>query len=198
MSLNIDSIIPINTTFIGSYYLKDYGDINLTIDRLITELIMKEKTEQKSNVGGWQSDRDFLTTNLNLNLQKKLESFLLESVGSYLSPYRTSGGQVGEIFITSSWANYCPKYSYHTRHTHPGVDVSGVYYVKIPKGFAHIKFQNPHQRNSNLQIGLPHFYMQPKEGQCLIFDSGLEHEVEQNLSDEPRISISFNCVVRGW
>ena len=32
----------------------------------------------------------------------------------------------------------------------------------------------------------------PEEGKILIFSSDLEHEVEENMSDEDRISYSFN------
>ena len=34
----------------------------------------------------------------------------------------------------------------------------------------------------------------PEEGKLLLFPSWLDHEVDQNLSQEKRISISFNIV----
>ena len=34
----------------------------------------------------------------------------------------------------------------------------------------------------------------PEEGKLVLFPSWLEHEVDQNLSQEKRISISFNLV----
>ena len=36
------------------------------------------------------------------------------------------------------------------------------------------------------------YYFTPIEGRILLFPSSLEHEVEENKSDEDRISYSFN------
>ena len=46
-----------------------------------------------------------------------------------------------------------------------------------------------------LIIGSADTAVSPKEGLIVIFDSGIEHEVNINLSDEPRISLAFNCQI---
>ena len=46
-----------------------------------------------------------------------------------------------------------------------------------------------------LIIGSADTAISPTDGLLVIFDSGLEHEVNINLSDEPRIGLSFNCQI---
>jgi hypothetical protein len=66
-------------------------------------------------------------------------------------------------------------------------DISGVYYVNVPKNAGVIVFQ--YNVNQYLE---KRYWIQPKNGLFILFPSTLLHFVTRNKSKEKRISISFN------
>ena len=107
------------------------------------------------------------------------------------------------LIVESMWANVSPKHAYNMFHTHPNALWSGVYYVQCPKDCGRIHFPNvPDQHNrpilKNNSFSHPHqwssVYYDAMEGRLILFPSNRGHEVEQNLSDTDRISISFNSI----
>jgi uncharacterized protein (TIGR02466 family) len=107
--------------------------------------------------------------------------------------------------ITDSWANINPPGHSHAIHTHPNNFLSGVYYAKAPEGSGEIEFFDPRQQALVLQPRVtaqtPHnswkHQVTPQEGRLLIFNSWLQHQVQENLSKENRVSISFNIMLKG-
>ncbi len=109
------------------------------------------------------------------------------------------------LYITSCCANVNGKGHSHHDHTHPNNYLSGVYYVRVPSDSGAIVFSDPRPQahvlaptviqrspfNANI-----HPY-QPQEGTMLLFPSWLPHMVEANLSEERRISIAFNVMLKG-
>ena len=101
------------------------------------------------------------------------------------------------------WVNWNPKGASNTRHTHitytRSLLLSGVYYVKVPENSGRIRFYDPrlisslntpdHQYYYNSQS---YNFIVPQEDMILFFPSWLEHDVEENQSNEERISIGFN------
>ena len=107
------------------------------------------------------------------------------------------------LIVESMWANVSPKHAYNTFHTHPNALWSGVYYVQCPENCGRIKFHNmPDQHHKPIyddnELQHPHqwssVFYEPIEGRLILFPSNRGHEVEQNLSDTDRISISFNSI----
>ena len=70
------------------------------------------------------------------------------------------------------------------------VYLSGVYYVQVPEKSGHIVLHYPF--NSYVTHRLP---VMPKTGEFFLFSSAMDHHVTRNLSNEPRISISFNLKI---
>ena len=71
----------------------------------------------------------------------------------------------------------------------------------MPSGVSSIKFEDPRlammmaapKRKFRARSELLNFiYRSPKVGDVLLWESWLRHEVPINMSDEERISISFN------
>ena len=103
-----------------------------------------------------------------------------------------------------TWVNINPPSAFNVKHCHPNCDIAGVLWVKVPKNSGRIVFNSPYnytcynemlcytkefQDNNNYH----HDYTYPaKEGSLLLFPAHLEHKVEENKSDEDRISVSFN------
>ncbi len=106
-----------------------------------------------------------------------------------------------EIKLDSLWINILPYGGVHTSHIHPNSIISGTFYVCVPEFSAAIKFEDPRlammmaSPNKIANAGKDNrnfFYVMPKVGQILLWESWLRHEVPINMADGNRISISFN------
>ena len=146
-----------------------------------------------SNNGGWQSK------NFNINNEADpLHKFLIDSISSF--PVIKKGVN----FVIDAWANINKPGDYNVKHDHPTANLSGVLWIKCPKNCGNIVFENPTSFQSFNEINsytndFKDLYAQyfsywflPTEGRILIFPAYLRHSVEENKSDEDRISVSFN------
>lgn len=111
-----------------------------------------------------------------------------------------------------AWVNINRRGDYHNLHNHPHSWLSGTYYVAVPDQAAaqrhrtdlnpgEISFFDPRgQANMNAVRGDgqfdPEYRRLPKPGELFLWPSFLHHLVHPNLMDEPRISVSFNAVLR--
>ena len=109
-----------------------------------------------------------------------------------------------KIKLDSIWINILPEGGIHTSHLHPHSVISGTTYVAVPKGASAIKFEDPRHsmmmaaptRKTNAREEMRSFvYVQPEVGDVLLWESWLRHEVPMNMSEDERISVSFNY---GW
>lgn len=96
--------------------------------------------------------------------------------------------------LLNYWAHVHNKFESTNTHHHfdtkdfeKSPEISGVYYVSTPKDCGKIVFIIPHNKYIE-----DRYEIEPKEGDYILFPSHLEHYVTKNLSDEKRISISFN------
>ena len=103
--------------------------------------------------------------------------------------------------LDSLWINILPMGGVHTSHIHPNSIISGTTYVSMPTGVSSIKFEDPRlpmmmaapKRKLKTRNELRNFiYISPEVGDVLLWESWLRHEVPMNMSEEERISISFN------
>jgi uncharacterized protein (TIGR02466 family) len=104
----------------------------------------------------------------------------------------------GVPLCDSFWVNVLPEGGSHTGHIHTNAVLSGTYYVTAPKGSSSLVFEDP--RHSMMmaappRAGGPYVSIRPAAGTLLLWESWLRHEVPLNRSAEPRVSISFNCVI---
>ena len=102
------------------------------------------------------------------------------------------------------WINILPEGGIHTGHIHPHSVISGTTYVALPDGSASIKFEDPRLpmmmaapgRTKDAPEDLRQFaYVSPEVGDVLLWESWLRHEVPMNMSEDDRLSVSFNY---GW
>ncbi len=112
------------------------------------------------------------------------------------------------------WASINRFGDYHDLHNHPHAYLSGTYYVSVPEqpsrrelpGRADrtpgaISFYDPRpQANMTAIKGDPQIeaehLVQPVPGTMLLWPAFLLHLVHPNLAQDPRISISFNVVLK--
>jgi len=99
------------------------------------------------------------------------------------------------------WINILPQGGMHASHIHPHSVISGTTYVAMPKGTSALKLEDPRSammmaaptRLKNARQELQSFiYVKPDVGDVLLWESWLRHEVPMNMSEDDRISVSFN------
>ena len=155
----------------------------------------KDPGVRHSNALGWQSN---LITSGGI-LDDSLIHGIIQSANEFCEIIK-----IPPVTLDVLWININPKYSYNQPHTHPGCVLSGVYYIKIPDQSGDIVFINPYETiieatknmNSGVSVSDSMYRITPQEDQILIFPPWAHHLVEQNLSDDDRISVSFNFVHR--
>jgi len=99
----------------------------------------------------------------------------------------------GKLELSSLWLNMMPKNCYHAFHLHPNSVVSGTYYLSLPKGASPLRVEDP--RTAFFMATPPRliqFDLRPKEGEVVLFESWLKHEVPPHQSSQSRLSVSFN------
>lgn len=187
-----------------------YKDIQNSVDinkDLISKLYDWKKKDAKgivrSNHAGWHSAVDMHQRIEYKNIVKEVFNFAKEVF--------TQEGYHKESFpiVDNMWANISQTYAYNRCHNHPGCLWSGVYYVQTPKRCGNIIFKDPKIQslqlrpfidktidNENRQKYFKHqwdsVHYEARAGRMILFPAYVEHEVEQNLANEDRISLSFN------
>ena len=106
-----------------------------------------------------------------------------------------------KLKLDSLWINILPQGGIHTGHIHPHSVISGTTYVAMPDGASAIKFEDPRLpmmmaapgRIKDARPEVRQFaYVAPMVGDVLLWESWLRHEVPINMSEDDRISVSFN------
>jgi uncharacterized protein (TIGR02466 family) len=150
-----------------------------------------------SNKGGWQSN-NILAENPRLGEYK---SFLTSSF-SLLYSSILKPDILSDMKLLNWWANVSGKGGRNAPHTHGTSLFSGVFYLKCPENGGDIVFYNDFSRDTEngaytdelkKAFGLyPTYSYTPTVGSILLFPSTFLHSVDENKSNENRVSVSFN------
>ena len=146
-----------------------------------------------SNRGGWQSEGFEI-----INEDDVLQLFLINCLSNF-PPIKESVQLRGY-----AWININKPGDYNIKHVHPTNNLSGVLWIKCLENSGDIVFDSPNNfesflenksynddfKKSNFIDDSYHCY--PTEGRIIVFPSHLQHHVQENKSNEDRISVSFN------
>ena len=146
-----------------------------------------------SNRGGWQSKGFDI-----INEDDVLQLFLINCLSNF-PPIKESVQLRGY-----AWININKPGDYNIKHVHPTNNLSGVLWIKCLENSGDIVFDSPNNfesflenksydddfKKSNFIDDSYHCY--PTEGRMIVFPSHLQHHVQENKSNEDRISVSFN------
>ena len=154
----------------------------------------EQKSRSISNVGGFHSE--------DIQLNSLEIKSLCKNITNYSNIFfKDVMNNKENIGLDNLWININEYKDYNLIHNHPFSKISGVFYVKAPEKCGNIVFSN----NSDME-----YYIRDKsisiynnynssiwsfpalENILYLFPSWLKHYVEPNLSNESRISISFN------
>ncbi|SDH06139.1 2OG-Fe(II) oxygenase family protein [Alloyangia pacifica] len=106
-----------------------------------------------------------------------------------------------KLVLEDLWINILPEGGTHSSHIHPHSVISGTTYVSMPEGASALKLEDPRlpmmmaapTRKKGCREELKAFvYEAPAVGDVLLWESWLRHEVPMNMSEDERISVSFN------
>lgn len=106
-----------------------------------------------------------------------------------------------KLKLDSMWINVLEHLGTHSGHIHPHSVISGTFYVAIPDGASALRFEDPRlglfmnapPRRAQARAENQSFVaIAPTPGSVLLWESWLRHEVPINLSEDVRISVSFN------
>ena len=183
----------------STYVYVNKCDFNLNVfKKHILDTRKKDKKGRAvSNRGGWQSQL-FVEPN---KYNKEIFKTITKSVSEVMKVLNFNKN----LKLDGYWYNINKKCSFNKPHAHAGNDtvISGVLYIKTPKDCGNIVFNrndplSPLLYDSNVndynEYTSSNFTIIPKEKRFVLFPSSLKHYVEPNLSNQERISISFNYV----
>ena len=147
----------------------------------------------RSNRGGKQS----LNTNKDSIIKDLIQKIIDESIQK-VCQY--------ELGIQGYWINVNSRDSYNVYHCHPGAALAGVVYLQASEDSGDLVFYHPNaysmfeesQVYAHDEDLAQHMQMKvtPQTGLCCIFPAHLMHGVEPNRTQDDRVSVSFNLIVR--
>ena len=156
---------------------------------------LRRDAPQLASGQGWQSDQ----TLHELEEFRDLISCVDKAAKSVLRFLRIG---YDAVEITGCWATVLGKGAAHRAHGHPNNFLSGVYYVRTHAGADTISFHDPRNQTGIIKPPVVELtgentdlvVVSVKNGTLLIFPSYLQHSVDTNMSEEERMSISFNIM----
>lgn len=103
--------------------------------------------------------------------------------------------------LDNMWINILAPGGVHTGHIHPHSVISGTFYADVPPGAGAIQYEDPRlglmmaapMRRADAARDLkPFVSVATGNGDLLLWESWLRHEVPMNQAAADRISVSFN------
>jgi uncharacterized protein (TIGR02466 family) len=181
-------------------YGKDVNLNNELMTQQIVEWSNRDKGVKKTNYKGWHSATDMHTRQEYKPLFNELFKMQNEI---YQNEHLDKVPRLGNM-----WANINPPGGLNMPHVHPNGLFSGVYYVKVPPDCGRLKLYDP---RPGVQTMMPtrkpgnpgrdlwrDVNLDAKVGRIIMFPAWLWHSVEENKSNDIRISVSFNFIQDGF
>jgi hypothetical protein len=167
-------------------------DSGVDLESIARELESSGKVKPvASNSGGFQSIKHNYDTN------KNIQPFI-DRINTLMKKLYKEYGLYKEPTLIDYWFNINRKYNFNWSHDHPHCFFSAVYYIKHSEDTGHLTFDRPDPLAAWLnpinlnERNAPSLKLHPKTNMLVIFPSYLKHRVEQNITDEDRISMAFN------
>jgi len=182
------------TTPIYHAIVEDFDNIQAEFQTIIESIDFKHNDTWDDDTH-LLSDPRFATS---LTLSHNLKSFEAE-LDKHIKKYAKSINLVRNTDtyeIAQSWLTLTKQGQFAHRHSHGYSDISGVYYVKTNGDDGDFWAENPMQQLFETSYFYSHvperLFYKPYIGRLMLFPSWMKHGVNKNLTDNERISFSFN------
>ncbi len=193
MSISRNDWFP---TPIWHFAIDDHQMLNkFLLQEIETEQQRDHQGEKWSNILGWHSTNDLHSRVAFMEFTNVIKENSVE-----IAKFLRWDLQKISLEITTCWAIVNGKMASNSVHNHPNSILSGVYYLQVPENSGSIYFSDPRPASQMLIPPVEEFNLwtfpkvsyKPHVGMMLLFPSWLLHGVEMNMSEELRISLSFN------
>jgi uncharacterized protein (TIGR02466 family) len=193
--IEASDVIPMFPTLVWKILLKT--ELRRTIEASVLPMLetMRRDLNKLQAGDGWQSVQT-------LHQREELHDLVVCVRSATRSVLRFLRIGYQAVEMTGCWATVLARGAMHKAHSHPNNFLSGVYYVRTHPGSDSINFHDP--RNQAAVIRPPvveltaentdQVVVKVANGTLLMFPSYLEHSVDASMSDDERISISFNVM----
>jgi uncharacterized protein (TIGR02466 family) len=133
----------------------------------------------------------------------RLMDFFRQTSAEYMLGLKYGSG-VG-LRLQCCWATVALRGDRFEMHQHSNSFLSGAFYLNVDEAAEPVLFRDPRPQNRNLDIPVEeelrinrkYYTIGPRNGRLVLFPSWLEHRVGPNMSEAPRVSLSFNMTVHG-
>ena len=151
-----------------------------------------------SNRRGWNGDKRLFARPELASLQDAARNVFAAAFAEMRCGFASPGS-----FALEAWLNISDPGGYNTVHTHPGVLLSGVFYLATPPGSGSLVLRDPRPgvalgpfigKGPNCRQVIK---LRPVPGLLCVFPNWLEHDVEENEGAESRVSIAMNAMPAG-
>ena len=191
--LESSGVTPMFPTLVWTMQLK--AGLHQPMDERILAALATQDLPRLAPGEGWQSAQDLHRHDEFRDLTACIE----KGARSVLRFLRIG---YDAIEITACWANVLAKGAPHRIHSHPNNFLSGAYYLRTSVGADTINFHDPRPQAGIIRPPVTELTSENTDqvvvrvtnGTLLLFPAYLQHSVDANASDEPRISISFNVM----
>ena len=181
-----------------------------------TEIFLNDETKlfiknQKTKTKVIEPAKNGLISNDTYILNNKKLNKIKENILNEINFYKNDILQVKEniqCYIKNSWLMFHNKNHFSNSHNHLNSFISGILYIKTPENCGNIVFHTTkvnHTLFPSINIPFKNYNeynstfitFKVKENQLLLFPSSLVHSVENNLSNDTRICLAFNVLIKG-
>lgn len=168
--------------------------------------IAHQEGREKDYTARYQEQNFFASSNKSVTwLKDQIE----QTAKAFLRQFGVDRPLSWSIF---SWYNINRYGDHHAPHTHPRSYLSGTYYLRMPAPAASddplakpgcISFYDPRNGANMVTAGTEpdaraSHAVYPSAGTLLMWPSPLQHQVHPNLSQEQRITISYNLILDNY
>lgn len=125
---------------------------------------------------------------------------LVDAVTKHANEFAKAHASDFEYKSQGGWLNVSEPGNSQEFHAHNDAIISAVYFISAPASSGNLVFEDPKQPDMlplrNLKepkaINADRVSFEPKEGTLILFRSYLRHMVTRNMSNDVRVSASFN------
>jgi len=180
------------------------------------DMIMKLPEDKKKGyrfghklAGGLGNDGEFLITP---EVMLKWKHQYFDEVITFYAESHFNDRKVERIIINSAWHNRMLKNQWQPIHTHSSYgspqenpSISTVGYIEVPKQMNPIDGEKSHypfsgcvewREGSEGMFQHASYKRLPKTAQFFVFPANTQHFVYAHSADQPRVSFSFNSVIK--
>lgn len=165
----------------------------LGLTKQFNDHLMSEISEIRADPGS-----DFNVWNHSADCLNKLKAMILAEVTEAVIG---EGMPNQKLSLKRGWVNYHRPGSSLVMHNHGNATLACTYYIKAPKNSGDLLLVDPRGgvnwgwESEGSIVGVKHKRVPPVEGSLVFFPGFLLHSVEENKSQQARISLSSNIIL---